>query len=782
MGFFKKIFRRKRSKRNQDNGFFLEGIGSEANIVKKSKSKKKVPSYNSFKSPELSKRDASRNESHSANIGGKDKRTTPSNDSSYGSSFDSGGGLPAGISSRLQSPVGHLKQKNNFRANFSDFNDENNFNRANRSMSPSASSSYQANGNPRSPQDARRSPNHGLTSPNGGQIRSPYGNNSYNHQLSYGQIQQLERQSSPKPDDSRYYSSRADPKKLQLTRLPSGELVAKNSNGGIVSPSSDFDLSTDAEDNEYNRIRYSNQDFHLKPMLEARKSEEEYDEFSPRSGPQDHLHKKNSMYLSQDESEFGNSILNGSAHRSKNYFSDSDNDMFSPTSQTSRGSNHKSPQNMHSLSLSKSESSKGSEKFTFNNFEQDRVQSKVGKSVSPRTMAIQEAQNNRAYPDSSDSDFDGEKKNVTSPGAIQRDLEKAEAKSGVIQNFVEFQNNAFDTIADGPSSKSLNDATSSVADLLAQAKARRGMKSAGSVSSTPHLPRPAGDLSSTRSNSFQRRQERKSWADSHKEQSDEESKNGETESWLLNEVSGALGPQGIQADLESLGERSHRSRHSHRSNRSGSRRIKGSEASVSSRHSRSSRASRYSIKSTKSHLSQMSVESRSVANDLIRLEMQLAMVGAKAGDNAVKKELELEAKKKNSSGVGNGSSSVQGNLSIANASSGGASLSQRSSNRTVTTITKRVKKTVEAPPGKLGIILANKTDSRGTVVSGVRTNSVLFDKIIPGDRIVAIDGEDVSRMSVSEITTIMSRKSDFDRTLTVLTNPKQQQDTILGAY
>jgi C-terminal processing protease CtpA/Prc len=178
----------------------------------------------------------------------------------------------------------------------------------------------------------------------------------------------------------------------------------------------------------------------------------------------------------------------------------------------------------------------------------------------------------------------------------------------------------------------------------------------------------------------------------------------------------------------------------------------------------------------------MSVESRSVANDLIRLEMQLAMVGAKAGDNVVKKELELEAKKRNSSGVGNGSSSVQGNLSIANASSGGASLSQRNSNRTVTTITKRVKKTVEAPPGKLGIILANKTDSRGTVVSGVRTNSVLFDKIIPGDRIVAIDGEDVSRMSVSEITTIMSRKSDFDRTLTVLTNPKQQQDTILGAY
>jgi C-terminal processing protease CtpA/Prc len=162
--------------------------------------------------------------------------------------------------------------------------------------------------------------------------------------------------------------------------------------------------------------------------------------------------------------------------------------------------------------------------------------------------------------------------------------------------------------------------------------------------------------------------------------------------------------------------------------------------------------------------------------------MQLAMVGSKAGDNVVKKELEMEAKKKAAHGVPAGIVNGSNSGPTTQASLGIASSSQMGANRTVSTITKRVKKTVEAPPGKLGIILANKTDSRGTVVSGVRTNSVLFDKIIPGDRIVAIDGEDVSRMSVSEITTIMSRKSDFDRTLTVLTNPKQQHDTILGAY
>jgi len=77
--------------------------------------------------------------------------------------------------------------------------------------------------------------------------------------------------------------------------------------------------------------------------------------------------------------------------------------------------------------------------------------------------------------------------------------------------------------------------------------------------------------------------------------------------------------------------------------------------------------------------------------------------------------------------------------------------------------------TVIAPPGKLGVILANKADSKGTVVSGVRTSSALVDKVFPGDRIIAIDGEDVSRMKVSEITSIMARKAEYERKLTILT-------------
>jgi len=251
------------------------------------------------------------------------------------------------------------------------------------------------------------------------------------------------------------------------------------------------------------------------------------------------------------------------------------------------------------------------------------------------------------------------------------------------------------------------------------------------------------------------------------ESSDGSDQEGASDAWLFDEVTGALGPRGIAADLESLsgrsksstGNKSHKSHRSHRSHRShgrssGRRRKSGSKhhpssgESVDSRGSRHSRSSRYSHRSTRSYLSQMSEQSRSVANDLLRLEMQLAMVGSQ--DN-------------------NGSGTVPGSsASVASR----ASRKSRSSTRRTVAIARRNKVTIQAPPGKLGIILANKADSKGTVVSGVRSSSVLSEKVSPGDRIVAIDGEDVSLMTVSEITTIMARKSDFERTLTVLTTPK----------
>jgi PDZ domain len=167
----------------------------------------------------------------------------------------------------------------------------------------------------------------------------------------------------------------------------------------------------------------------------------------------------------------------------------------------------------------------------------------------------------------------------------------------------------------------------------------------------------------------------------------------------------------------------------------------------------------------------MSEQSRSVANDLLRLEMQLAMVGSSGVPG-------LEG------GTGNGSvggitrstrSLTSRSTPPVTGSSVPASTSAGSARRIATARRSRI--TIQAPPGRLGIILANKADSRGTVVSGVRSNSALSDRISPGDRIVAIDGEDVSLMTVSEITTIMARKADFERTLTVLTTPRHTEPT-----
>jgi hypothetical protein len=254
----------------------------------------------------------------------------------------------------------------------------------------------------------------------------------------------------------------------------------------------------------------------------------------------------------------------------------------------------------------------------------------------------------------------------------------------------------------------------------------------------------------------------------------DESDHEASESWLFDEVTGALGPRGIAADLESLsgrsknshGGKSHKSSRRKSSRKSSSRRHRTSDRSVDSHGSRTSRNSRYSHRSTKSFLSQMSEQSRSVANDLLRLERQLAMVASE--DNR-----DDSNARPGSSGASLGGTS-RGNRSA------GARRSQSSSGagRTATTssspvVVRRSKITVIAPPGRLGIILANKADSKGTVVSGVRTSSVLVDRISPGDRIVAIDGEDVSRMTVSEITAIMSRKAEYERRLTVLTIPKQ---------
>ena len=81
---------------------------------------------------------------------------------------------------------------------------------------------------------------------------------------------------------------------------------------------------------------------------------------------------------------------------------------------------------------------------------------------------------------------------------------------------------------------------------------------------------------------------------------------------------------------------------------------------------------------------------------------------------------------------------------------------------------------VVAGPGKLGLAMVNAPtpNSSGTIVVEVSSASVLVNQIYPGDRIIAIDGENVSQMKANEVTSIISSKKESKRVLTLLYSPQ----------
>eukprot|EP00581_Thalassiosira_minuscula_P019359 CAMPEP_0183715336 /NCGR_PEP_ID=MMETSP0737-20130205/9599_1 /TAXON_ID=385413 /ORGANISM="Thalassiosira miniscula, Strain CCMP1093" /LENGTH=953 /DNA_ID=CAMNT_0025944427 /DNA_START=547 /DNA_END=3408 /DNA_ORIENTATION=+ len=260
--------------------------------------------------------------------------------------------------------------------------------------------------------------------------------------------------------------------------------------------------------------------------------------------------------------------------------------------------------------------------------------------------------------------------------------------------------------------------------------------------------------------------------------------------FLLANIEATIGPRGVAPDMESLSGRSVRShisqsrqaraRSSSRSrprgggsrpHRSPTRLNMSSDASVNSRTSRTSRASRASrnsfrtYQSTRSALTAMSKETQSVANDLFRLEAQLAEQVARQqeqeeGHLQTKPPLAVENISYSTSGEHNNNSNS--NLGATPVPRGPAPFQ------------------ITAPPGKLGILLSNKSGQKGpTHVSAVRSESVLAGKVHVGDVFMSIDGEDVTRMNSKEITNIMARKAEFERVLRfrplVTGNPQRQE-------
>jgi len=246
----------------------------------------------------------------------------------------------------------------------------------------------------------------------------------------------------------------------------------------------------------------------------------------------------------------------------------------------------------------------------------------------------------------------------------------------------------------------------------------------------------------------------------------------------MSNIEATIGPRGVAPDLESLsgrsGSRSLRSQQpmfapfeqqlQRPSSKNGSRRHRGisSSKSVNSSTSRTSRASRTSFRTyqtTKSALSTMSKESKSVANDLFRLEAQLAeQVAKQQQDGDMNGTITVE---KTWSSLGNG---------ITYSSSGEELNDNNYTTLGATPVTRGdVPFEIHAPAGKLGIVLSNSKFSQHpslpTHVSAVRSSSILAGQVQVGDILMSIDGENVMELNAKEIMSIMARKSEQTRVL-----------------
>ena len=76
-----------------------------------------------------------------------------------------------------------------------------------------------------------------------------------------------------------------------------------------------------------------------------------------------------------------------------------------------------------------------------------------------------------------------------------------------------------------------------------------------------------------------------------------------------------------------------------------------------------------------------------------------------------------------------------------------------------------VYRVITVPPGKLGVVI--DTTTQGPTVYEVKSGSPLENKIQPGERIIAIDDVDTSKMSASAVTKVMTRNMEMQRKITV---------------
>ncbi|KAL3908046.1 MAG: hypothetical protein SGILL_008633 [Bacillariaceae sp.] len=76
---------------------------------------------------------------------------------------------------------------------------------------------------------------------------------------------------------------------------------------------------------------------------------------------------------------------------------------------------------------------------------------------------------------------------------------------------------------------------------------------------------------------------------------------------------------------------------------------------------------------------------------------------------------------------------------------------------------------VFAPPGKLGVVIDTPDDGSPPLIHAVKENSVIYGRVQVGDKLVAVDDEDVRTMTAVKVSKLISRKSaNPSRKLTIV--------------
>jgi len=88
---------------------------------------------------------------------------------------------------------------------------------------------------------------------------------------------------------------------------------------------------------------------------------------------------------------------------------------------------------------------------------------------------------------------------------------------------------------------------------------------------------------------------------------------------------------------------------------------------------------------------------------------------------------------------------------------------------------------VEAPPGMLGLVLETSTDGVPTV-HAIKSTSPLVEQVRQGDRLLSVDGEDVTVMLASDVSKLIAQKKDNPVRRFVFAKPNTKAMAVVAAH